>query len=275
MTAAIDRDFEYRKKTARFIVVSLVLHAIFMFAMSQEGASPKALPTNALDIDVVPLSPQDIARLKKQIAESSLTKKADKAVDDAFLGQQTQVVDRQTRARVTAPFQDGRGGANGRSEAARQPKLALGSLGVQRNYQPMGNLGPGVPSSTSDYLKDLAPGAETMLNTKEYKYFSYYQRIRKQLEQYWEPGLKQRLKAMFERGRSLAEDHEHATRVLVVLDKEGTITKVLVENTSGLLDLDQSAVDAFNRAGPFPNPPQGMVDNDGTVKVEWEFVLKT
>ena len=91
--------------------------------------------------------------------------------------------------------------------------MALGKLGVAMNYQPMGHLGPGVPSSTSDYLKDVTQGAQTMLNTKEFKYFSYYQRIRRQLEQYWEPGLKKRLRAMFERGRSLAEDREHSTRV--------------------------------------------------------------
>ncbi|MEW6058100.1 MAG: energy transducer TonB, partial [Bdellovibrionota bacterium] len=219
---------------------------------------------------------KEIEKLKSQVAETSLVEKAEKAKDDAFLGLQTQVVDQQTRAQNTAAFRDGKhkGGDRGRSNKA-QEKVEIGTLGVKMNYKPMGGVGPGEIAATNDYLKDVKPGAQTMLNTKEFAYFSFYQRVRRQLEQYWEPGLRERLRSMFAKGRQLAADREHATRILVVMDHEGTITKIQVEGTSGLLDLDQAAVDAFNRAGPFPNPPKGMIESDGTVKVEWEFVLKT
>ena len=50
--------------------------------------------------------------------------------------------------------------------------------------------------------------------------------------------------------------------------------KVQVLEDSGLRDLDEAAVDAFREAAPFPNPPQGIVEKDGTVKIRWDFVLE-
>ena len=38
---------------------------------------------------------------------------------------------------------------------------------------------------------------------------------------------------------------------------------------------DQYSVDAFQKAGPFPNPPKGIVEDDGFVRIRWDFILKT
>jgi protein TonB len=40
------------------------------------------------------------------------------------------------------------------------------------------------------------------------------------------------------------------------------------------MDLDSAAVEAFRQAAPFPNPPKGMVEADGTIKIRWDFVLE-
>lgn len=267
------RELKRKRRDSRFIFLSIVLHGLVMLALSREWSGFKDKTTKPVDIEIVSLSKQDIERLKNaQVAETLLTKKSEKEAPKAFLGKQTQVVEEQTRAKETAPFRDGKKGG---SSEGKQENVKLGDLGVKMNFKPMGNLGPGETAATSDYLKEIKPGAQTLLNTKEYAYFSFYQRVRRQLEQFWEPGLRKRLKDMFDRGRQLANDQEHTTRLTVTLSGEGTITRIQVEGTSGLLDLDQAAIDAFNKAGPFPNPPKGMVENDGTVKVEWEFVLKT
>lgn len=269
------------KRSLWFVLLSLLLHASVVFFMSQDwsrfsGArvADEAAP---VDVQVVPMTKEEMERLKTQIVETDLAQKSEKAAKDAYLGQQTQVVQRQSRARETAPFREGRvGGAKG-SQSREQPRptLSMGDLGVHMDFKPMGNLGPGQTASSNDYLKDVQQGSQTLLNTKEFAYFSFYQRVRHQLEQYWEPGLRERLKAMFERGRQLAADQEHSTHLTVVMNAEGSITRILVDSTSGLIDLDRAAIDAFNKAGPFPNPPRGMIEADGTVKVEWEFVLKT
>jgi protein TonB len=64
------------------------------------------------------------------------------------------------------------------------------------------------------------------------------------------------MKRMLYRGRVLAANKALATKLLVIMNSDGAITRVQVEDTSGVVDLDQAAVEAFNRAGPFPNPPQ-------------------
>ena len=40
-------------------------------------------------------------------------------------------------------------------------------------------------------------------------------------------------------------------------------------------DLDSAAVKALNRAGPYPNPPKGLLDANGNAQIRWDFVLKT
>ncbi|MEK6556576.1 MAG: energy transducer TonB, partial [Bdellovibrionota bacterium] len=64
------------------------------------------------------------------------------------------------------------------------------------------------------------------------------------------------------------------TQVVIVLDKAGSLLKVQVVNESGVSDLDEAAVDAFRAAEPFPNPPKGMVEADGTIKIRWDFILE-
>jgi len=293
----------YRDRTIVFIVVSLVLHALAMLVFTvvrplleqSRFAELNARRTKNQDIEIVALNEDQIRKLKKQIVETTLAQKSDKTTDDAYLGAQTQAVKEQTRAKTTGQFKEQVKGAIGAKTTAKNQarqssdskkmsrieqdfgseNIKLGDLGVKMNLQPMGSIGPGETASSSDHLSNMKHGAQTLLNTREFAYFSYYQRVRKQLEQYWEPGLRHKLKTMFDRGRHLAQDKEHATRVLVMLNQEGLITKVQVESTSGLMDLDQAAIDAFNKAGPFPNPPSGMIERDGLIHLEWEFVLKT
>ena len=62
---------------------------------------------------------------------------------------------------------------------------------------------------------------------------------------------------------------------MIVLNEKGTLIKIQVLNASGVRDLDDAAVEAFRAAAPFPNPPKGIVDRDGTVKIPWNFVIES
>lgn len=251
----------------------------FLFEHKNTLSMRKEIP-----VEVVNLSPKEYEKIRKQIVQTQLVKPSEKAAEDAFLGKQTQVVDRQTRAKNVDRFKQARparladvGQKSNQTKAA--PKK-LSDLGVHMNFKPLGNIDPnkrnepGQESASNDHV-NLDEGAQALLNTKEFKYYTFYQRIRQQLEQFWEPGLRERMKKMFAKGRALAADKDHSTKLVVVLNDRGVITRILVENTSGVGDLDQAAIDAFNRAGPFPNPPQGLLESDRTVKISWEFVLRT
>lgn len=129
-------------------------------------------------------------------------------------------------------------------------------------------------AANNDFIDDVPLGDMTKLNTHEYKFFGFYDRIRKKLEQYWGNSLQNKAKQLYKTGRRIASNENLITSLTVVLDHKGNIVNVLVKSSSGIRELDSAAIESFNRAGPFPNPPQGMVKN-GKVTINWGFVVKS
>jgi len=139
---------------------------------------------------------------------------------------------------------------------------------------PSGVENPGPISQSDDFLKDLQKGPQTLLSSREFVYYSYYNRIKERLRLYWEPKIKEKVTRIFAQGRHLASDEEKITRLIITLDQSGKLIKVQVLGASGVTDLDDAAVEAFQAAAPFPNPPKGIVEADGTIKIRWDFILE-
>ena len=129
-------------------------------------------------------------------------------------------------------------------------------------------------SATDDHLKDVPTGLQTMLSTREFVYFSYYNRIKGKLRQYWEPKIKEKMERVIREGRTIASTADKITKIVILLDKHGTLVRVQIVGASGLHDLDDAAVEAFRAAAPFPNPPQGIVEADGLIRIRWDFILE-
>lgn len=133
---------------------------------------------------------------------------------------------------------------------------------------------PTRPSATDDYLPDTTVGTKTALNTREFLFYSYYARIKERLRMYWAPSLRPLLSRLYHQGREF-DRGELITKVRVTLNKEGSLNSIRVLKGSGISKVDQVAVAAFEKAAPFPNPPSGMVDKDGKVRLRWDFILTT
>lgn len=132
---------------------------------------------------------------------------------------------------------------------------------------------PQQASATQDHIENADPSLMTQLNTREYKYYGYNMRIRTQLDQWYETKLREQMKKIISQGRTIASEENKRTQLLIILNAKGNLVGVQVLGASGVRELDDAAVEAFKKAAPFPNPPKGMVDNDGTIKVRWDFVL--
>jgi TonB family protein len=132
---------------------------------------------------------------------------------------------------------------------------------------------PGV--QPQDYVAGMKESDQTALNTREYLYFGYFQRIRERLELEWNGLLRETLHKYYRSGRQLASDMEYSTKLLVILNPRGEIVRVKVLGESGARELDDVAVKAFNKAGPFPNPPKGLVSQAGEVEVPWTMNLRS
>lgn len=256
--------------------LSLGLHvAIFLACLTllhQRAAviaPPRSLVIEVADI--LPKTPRQKNEVTKQVVRTQKVRDSSVPEKDAFLGERNQTVDRQTVA--------ARGGlkAGARPRAAeRQRQVDLSKLGVAvpspLTHEPQVTPGEG---PLREYVSGVKEGQETALSTREYVFFGYFERIRSQLDRAWEPILRDHLLRHYRQGRRLAGEMDHRTEVLVILDGRGGVVGVQVVGESGTETLDSAAVQAFNRAGPFPNPPRGLVGQDGKVRIRWEFILKT
>ncbi len=102
-------------------------------------------------------------------------------------------------------------------------------------------------------------GDRTALNTREYLYASYLNRIRRLVNFYW----KQNVDNLPSSVRFAKSSYD--TGVDVVLTSEGGLDTLEVTHESGSNPLDDCVVRAFKLAGPFPNPPEGLIERDGRV----------
>jgi protein TonB len=129
-------------------------------------------------------------------------------------------------------------------------------------------------SQTNDYIKDVAIGVETQLSTREFLYYTYFNRIKKKLRQSWEPIIQDKVKGLVRKGRDIASNATTVTRLVITLDAQGGLSRVQVQTTSGLQDLDEAAIEALKVSAPFPNPPTDLIV-DGYVLINWDFILES
>ncbi len=129
-------------------------------------------------------------------------------------------------------------------------------------------------SANNDFVEDVPLGNVTNLNTTEFKYFGFYHRIRQKLEQYWGNSLREKAERLYRQGRKIASSSNLITSLKIILDEKGNIVQIEIQGSSGAEELDKAAVESFNKAGPFPNPPRGMMKN-GIAEINWGFVVKT
>lgn len=153
-----------------------------------------------------------------------------------------------------------------KKQVARNPSEALG---LKKGDKKKSGL-----SANNDFVEEIPLGDMTKLNTVEYKYYGFYNRIKKKLEQHWGRSIQERAQALWRSGRRFPASGNKITSLIILLDSKGNIVKINVKGSSGVQELDSAAIDSFNKAGPFPNPPRGMIKN-GLATIEWGFVVKS
>jgi TonB family protein len=118
---------------------------------------------------------------------------------------------------------------------------------------------------------DADEGDGTYLNTREWKYASFFNRVKQSVGQQWVPtaALRQR-----DPSGAVYGGRDRYTLLTITLDQSGRLKDAFVDKSSGLDFLDLEAVKAFERAQPFPNPPPGILAADQTVRFQFGFFLE-
>jgi len=128
-----------------------------------------------------------------------------------------------------------------------------------------------VGAAPNDRLSDVEEGEGTFLNTREWKYASFFNRVKQSVGMHWNPG--QQMMKRDPTGSTYAGRDRH-TLLSITLDRSGRVRDIAVEKSSGLDFLDLEAIASFQRAQPFPNPPPGLVSGDSTVKFSFGFYME-
>lgn len=261
-----------------FLALVLLVHLILLFLRYHRSLEiTQTDPETPLKVRIL----NDL-RTRKQIVQSQDPKLNLPPKEDAYLSDKDRSFERQTRARVIDKFNQG-GGGGSVSEGVSLSDLGAFSQGhhplkaAARKQKRPGNLsdasGQGM-SSTNDFVDQVPLGDLTYLNTVEYKYYGFFHRIRQKLEQFWGRSIQEKAQDFMKSGRRIASDEQLVTALIVVLNDQGKITKIHIKGSSGIQELDDAAIESFNQAGPFPNPPKGLIVN-GEVKIEWGFVVSS
>jgi len=152
-----------------------------------------------------------------------------------------------------------------KSEGLLLPATSPGN--VAHNIQALS----GNPGS-NDYLPDVDNEGETnLLNTRAFRYWGFYQDLKDRVARVWDPV--QVMRSRDPTGNRYGV-RDRLTTLHVVLDGEGAVKRIAVAKQSGLEFLDDEAQRAFAAAGPFPNPPVGLRNQNGEIDIQFGFLLE-
>ena len=282
------------KRLQKALAISVFLHAFCWFLLNAKPFISPQEEEKPIEVSFIDEKETGAPLENLQVVEQSNQALNNEKPEEAqFLGKNNQRVAKETKAQNQGEFSNKVGGGIGldkqvQNENKKQNKPSIkhkGTLPTLADLKPkfdwdqvksdgMKGSSQGV-ARTADYLKDVETGAQTILNTREFVYYSYYSRIKGKLQKLWGPKLKEKMQKFLQSGRSLASTPvDRTTQLVITLDSDGILKGVKVIGESGIVELDEAAIDAFRAAAPFPNPPQGIIEKDGTVKIRWDFVLE-
>ena len=288
------------KKFIGFLAASMFIHCCLLISKTSSIDYFQSAPKEVEEIVKLKLLQNYQSKIKNQIVQTEQKVNLKKA-KTAFLGKKDNSVDRETRAANTGKFKTAGVGKRDGSDVSQKAQknlknkkktVSLSNLGFKTNTKeysekeykrPISAARKGLANGvrglkglgqSNDYLEDIPLGDFTKLNTQEFEFYGFYHRIRQKLEQFWGRNIQDEADKIFKSGRSLASDTNHITALENELNENGEIVKVDIKSASGVRELDSAAIDTFNQAGPFPNPPAKMLQN-GRAKIKWSFVVNT
>jgi TonB family protein len=156
-------------------------------------------------------------------------------------------------------------------------QLTKGQGGAGGGPPPVPNLKPSkeqleriAGGGSVDHLEEVENGDETALNAKRWVFASFFNRMKRQVAQNWDP------QTVWRRTDPQGTHHGFKTRVTEVrvsLSPQGKLNKIVVTQPCGVSELDDEAVRAFHAAAPFPNPPDGLV-KEGQITFAFSFYFE-
>ncbi|MES2962259.1 MAG: energy transducer TonB [Bdellovibrionota bacterium] len=139
------------------------------------------------------------------------------------------------------------------------------------DFSRFGSIERGVSTIGESLPDDVKFGDFTALNTDRHLYYTFYSRIEEMIRSRWVNYAKAVVYGV-EMGTERVDGRATwVTKLEILLDKQGNFTKAILHESSGVRNLDAAPVQAFRDAQQFPNPPQEMVKDDGSIHIYYAF----
>jgi len=147
----------------------------------------------------------------------------------------------------------------------------VGGRSIPRRFLPyMGGRDSNLVSPSNDYLKDIDKSDETALNTYKYIYAAYFNKIKQAVSRHWTPAYV--IMINDPRGHIYGRKDRY-TKIIAIINSNGSLASIKLDTSSGMDFLDREAINAFKMAAPFHNPPEALLDENGTLEIRFGFMV--
>jgi TonB family protein len=273
-------------KSFQGLVLSLIAHAILVWLLFHAKV-PNLMPqSETTEVEFIERDSKAKAFVteteKKDQADINLKRTAD------YLSKFTKRVKKETRARASGETQNSlatptlqpqsesrqaSSGGNQSAETGEGSKGKLMGMGGAGLNPALHNVAIG-QSSLAEYIPGVQEGAFTALNTDQFTYYTFFARVNEQVRPRWIHLVRGFISRQSVPALENLARLERRTLIEVIIDKDGEYIAGAVMNTSGERELDQTSVEAFRTAAPFPNPPRGLMEADGKIHLRYGFVVE-
>jgi TonB C terminal len=220
-----------------------------------------------------------VSQFNKRVKEEAVAKRIARSKNTPF--DTPALEEQQELGRSEKHGQSKAGSKTGQSH----PEIQSSMQGLQPKPQTLGSGGPpGATegfgknlvmgsSSIAQYIPGIKQGSFTALNTDQFTYYTFFERMNEQLRQRWVSLVRSYLNSLSESDLARQTKSDKYFQIEVVLDNDGKYMKGFIHHSSGEHPIDMTAIDAFQAAAPFPNPPKGLVEDDGFIHLHYNFLL--
>lgn len=285
----------FRDKSFEGLLFSLGIHAILVLLLLNISVPPSSLHSDRTEITIVEEKKQEDPKSKAQTFMTE-TEKKEKDLKDLkdtadYLSQFTKRVKKQFVARNNGPTRNsqptviplapkntsGQNRVAGKDTDSQQKTNTPEDRGIglppPGGSQGMSQVMLG-PSSIQEYIPGLEANDFTMLNTDQFTYYAYYDRINKQVPHRWIAGIRSYISRMSTHDLAVLARMDRETVGEIILTSEGDFSSSVLHHSSGDRNLDEITVEAFRDAAPFLNPPKGMIEGDGKIHLRYRFMAR-
>ena len=189
-----------------------------------------------------------------------------------YLGEKTQRVTEETRAEGFGSPRSGSSEKRFKPMAKEKPSQNKGVVPSIRKFGSL--LEPGEKTklqrgSFNVLDSDVKISSQTILSTDEYVYATFYNRMRESIAVYWEPKVREVMENRF----SHLTPGIYKTETKIYISRAGEILDVEIEQSSGVLKLDDIATTSVKEAHAFLNPPSQLFEVDPRAGLDFGFYV--